>query len=155
MANEENKIVDGETEPITPEEQIKLDAKKRQEDAVKYQEERMEKVVIFAREKLLPFLKEKNKSIDESKRIVESLAIVINQGLFQLMTTTTVKDLDLPSKINSNYPEAEEFLALIAGMENDNMQDTVESLQWMGQKIDAEIKKENKTRLFNELGIDF
>jgi hypothetical protein len=148
--SEDKKIVEGETKELTPEEL----QKQKMEEVKKIQDARMEEIVITAREKILPFLKEKNKTIEESKRIVETLAITVNQGLYLLMKEFTVAKLELLDKINKDYPDYDCFVELIKIMEGSTMEMAIESLQWISQKMDAIIKEENKKRDFMALGMD-
>jgi|ERR1035437_7195834 hypothetical protein len=116
---------------------------------------RMEKIVITAREKLLPFLKSKNRSVNESTRVMQSMAVTIQQGLFELMKTNNVSVLNLRDKVNEKYPDYEQFIELIDLMEPETLEYAIESLQWMGSKIEAVITAENKVRTFEELNLDF
>lgn len=127
----------------------------RMAEAEAHQNERMEKIVIFAREKLLPYLSKINVNVEESKRCMESLAITIQQGLFLLMKETMVSHLDLKGKINEDYPDYEKFIELLDMVDGETMEDAIESLQWMSKKIEATLKEETKVKAFNDLGLTF
>jgi hypothetical protein len=122
---------------------------------MKQREDEMEKIVVFAREKLLPYLKEQNKSVNDCKIILESLAMTIQQGLFQLLRDNNTSTLKLREKITEEHPYAKDSLGIIGLIENETMMLGVESLQWMAAKIDAILKDENKERKFNDLNINF
>lgn len=129
--------------------QLAMEEMERQND------ERMEKIVITAREKLLPFLTRKNRSVEESKRVMQSMAVTIQQGLFQLMKTNNVDVLNLREKVNESYPDYEQFIELIDLMEPETLEYAIEALQWMGSKIEKVVSDENKARLFEDLKLDF
>lgn len=118
-------------------------------------EDHMEQVVVLAREKILPYLKERNKNVEESKRSIEMLSITINQGLFLLMKSTLVSALELKEKVNPNFPDHNAFIQLIELLEGETMENAIEVLQWMNSKIDAVLKTETKERDFASLNIDF
>lgn len=141
-------VSDGEVAKKTPQ-QLAMEEMERQNNV------RMENIVITAREKLLPFLKEQDFSVEESQRVMESLAVTVQQGLFMLMKTTLVETLDLKGKINENYPNYEVFHALLDQINPLTMEDGIEALQWMAKKIDAELKKEQKERKFSDLNLEF
>ena len=138
-----------------------LDAQKKAgEEAQKKKEDQMRRVVNFSREKLLPFLKKYNLSVDKSKFPLEIAAMTIQQSQYNLMEKTKISELGIieMAEISSRkYPENKleclvELLNIVADM---NMADAIETLQWMVAKMDAVIKEENKKRDFNSLNIDF
>jgi hypothetical protein len=135
------------------------DAQKAQEalqqEQIKRQEEQMEKVVVFARETILPFLKDKNFNVDATKIFCDTLAVTIQQGMFNLVVDRKVSELDLLGKISDKFPNAAEFRGLIELINDSTLQQAIETLQWMTRKIDAVLKEENKKRDFVALNLEF
>lgn len=125
-----------------------------------YQTERMEKIVIFAREILMPILSRKDLPIEKTKILLENLAVTIQQGLHTLMSKTSVKELgikELLLEAKEKHPNSgvEDFIEVIEACESATMQDSVESLQWLAQKIDAEVKALTKDKPFTEIVKEF
>ncbi len=127
----------------------------QQKAQIKKQEEQMEKVVTIAREKINPFLKEKNFNIDATKVFCDTLAITIQQGMFNLVVDRKVEELDLLGKITDKFPNADEFRGLITLVNDLTLQEAIETLQWMSRKVDAVVKEENKKRDFVDLKLEF
>jgi len=118
-------------------------------------EKRQEETVINARELILPILKSKNLSVDQSKLICDLLAIAIQQGQFELLKEHKVSDLKLLDFISDEYPQSETVRELLGSISGMNMLDSINSLQWMVAKMNKIIEDENKLRKFEELKLDF
>lgn len=120
----------------------------------KAQEERINAIMATA-EKVLPLLKGKEKSVSATKIQCDTLAVVLNQSLYSLMRKTIVKDLDLAGKLKlQDGSEKDEWNALLAVLENENLETATEAMQWLSSKIDSVLKDETKTRMFDDLGIE-
>jgi len=118
-------------------------------------EKRQEETVINARELILPILKSKNLSVEQSKLICDLLAIAIQQGQFELLKEHKVSDLKLLDFISDEYPQSETVRELLSSISGMNMLDSINSLQWMVAKMNKIIEDENKLRKFEELKLDF
>jgi len=118
-------------------------------------EKRQEETVINARELILPILKSKNLSVEQSKLICDLLAIAIQQGQFELLKEHKVSDLKLLDFISDEYPQSETVRELLGSISGMNMLDSINSLQWMVAKMNKIIEDENKLRKFEELKLDF
>jgi len=123
----------------------------RRAEIQKIQEERINAIINLVRDKLYPALKDEGRTINEIKVVCESLAVTINQGLYLIMKEKTVGDLDLQSKISDKFTERDLWLKLIELINEVPLDTAIESLQWIGQKIQAVINEENQKRPFNDL----
>lgn len=117
------------------------------------QEKRMEEVVIQARE-LLPILENANFSVDKTKNAINTLAVTLQQAVYWLMKDNTVAALKLEEKVDKNFPEHEFYLELIAKIQTLPLDLATETLQWMGEKITAIQREEDRRREFKELGMN-
>jgi hypothetical protein len=136
---DEKKIIDKESTPV------ELTDREKEQEAI----------VCFSRDKIIPFLKDKNKDIESSKLMLDTLAVVIQQGMFEVMRKTTIRDLGLLEKIKENFPDAENYKELITLINNETMMMGTEVLQWTNEKIGALLKEENKKRNITDLNLEF
>lgn len=125
------------------------------EKAKKAQEEWQEKIVILAREKIVPELKLQNKTIPETRLLLQTIAVAIQQGQYEVMKKFSLKDLKLEEKITDDYSEKDRWLKMLEILGDVSMLDSIEVLQWMDAKIDSLLKLEQKERLVSELPLDF
>lgn len=159
--SEEKKLEEGvpeklespETGPSEAEMQEK--AKEAAAKAQADQEAKMERIVIIAREQLLPLAKKYNLNIEETKQLFDVLAVSLNQSLYFLMKDTNVATLRMSEKINPEVPGSERWLEVLDTIKALPLDQAIESLQWITQKIDATLKDENKARTFEDLKLDF
>jgi hypothetical protein len=133
---------------------VKTPEQIQKEEQLKKVQERQEKIVIFAREKLLPILKTKNLSIDQSKMVCELLAIALNQGQMELLAEHKVADLKLLDFIQDKYPQSETVREIINTINESPMNESINGLQWMVEKMNKMIEDENKNRKFEELKME-
>lgn len=117
--------------------------------------ERQEEIVINARNIVLPVLKEKDISVEDSKLVCDLLAVVLQQGQVTLLSEHKVSDLKLLDMIKDEYPQSEIVRELITKIEGMTMMEGINMLQWMVSKINKTVEDENKGRKFTDLGIDF
>jgi hypothetical protein len=87
--------------------------------------------------------------------MLDTLAVVIQQGMFEVMRKTTIRDLGLLEKIKENFPDAENYKELITLINNETMMMGTEVLQWTNEKIGALLKEENKKRNITDLNLEF
>lgn len=123
------------------------------EEARKQQEAQVEAIMEVVKTKVLPELAKNDETINETKVLVESMAVALNQSLYGLMRKTTVGDLEMKQHLSPDYPGREKWEKLIDNLENIPLDVAIESLQWTGAKIDSVIKNENKNRKFLDLNI--
>lgn len=128
---------------------------KEQKKAQKKIDDKQERIVIAARENILPILKEKNLSIDQSKLICDLLAVAIQQGQYELLSKHNVCDLKLLDYISDDYPQSETVREILGKINDMNMLESINTLQWMTAKMNKVIEDENKERKFEELKLDF
>jgi hypothetical protein len=147
-ANEQT-IKDDAVEPTM--EEIMANAKEAQLKAI---QEKQEAVVIIAREKILPILKENNPCIEDAKLICDTLAIAIMQGQYQLLKDHKVEDLKLLDIIKEGYPGYKTVCEIVKAINNESMELGIEGLQWFVEKIKKMIEDENKDRKFEELKME-
>jgi hypothetical protein len=128
---------------------------KASQEAQKAQEARMEQIVVTAREKILPYLEDKDLTYKETKMLLESLAMTLQQGAFKIMKDYTVKKLGLINEINDNFPGKDNWIGMIKLIEKMSLLEAAETLQWMNEKVEATLKDQNNPKKFTELGIKF
>ena len=133
---------------LTPEQIQKL-------EQMKLVEAKQEKIVINARESILPILKENNSSVDKSKMACDVLQIAISQGQFELLKQHTVGDLKLLDLIKEDYPESKIIRSILEKINGLSMEEGISCLQWMVEKMNKVIEDENKERKFEDLKLDF
>ncbi|MCX6643583.1 MAG: hypothetical protein NT043_00015 [Candidatus Bathyarchaeota archaeon] len=114
-----------------------------------------ERTVTVAREDLLPVFKEKNLKIEEVKWLLENLSVVFSGAAQDLFSKTTVEELKLMDKLKPEYPQYENFKALLEQLGTRNTLDATNALEWLALKIEKTIKDEYKDKDYNDLGIDF
>lgn len=141
-------------EALATEAEAKAKSEARQAEMMKLQEERMEAIVIEAR-KILPFVTEANRTVDKTKIMLETLAVTLQQGVYNLMRENKVSALKLKEKIDVSYPDYEVYLPILDLVDDLPLDLAVECLQWLSEKIKAVQKEEDKKREFISLGIDF
>jgi hypothetical protein len=127
--------------------------KKEQEEQMKKLAEKQENIVIYAREKLLPILEEKNPSINDAKLICDTLAVAIMQGQFQLLKDHKVEDLKLLELIKEDYPQYDTVIEIVKSINDLSMEYGVEVCQWFTEKIKKMVEDENKDRAFKDLKV--
>lgn len=125
-----------------------------QEKMQAIQEERMEKIVLKARE-ILPLITEADKTLDKTKIMLETMAVTLQQGVYYLMRDNTVEALKLEEKIDKNFPDYEVYLPILALLKDVPLDLATESLQWLSEKIKAVQKEEDKKRNFKDLNLEF
>ena len=125
------------------------------DEAKKKQEAEMEKVVVTARNKLLPYIKTADKNIEETQKILGNLANVIQQSVYTVMRETIVSSLKITERINEKYPWYKEFTDLLEILQAEDMLIAIESLQWLEAKIKKVISDENQKRTIKDINIDF
>lgn len=134
------------------------EAAKRQREAMemakKAQEEQINELMGVVKEKIFPELVRQDETIDDTKILVESLAVALNQGLYLLMKKTKVSEIGIKEQLSPDYPGREKWAAMLDLLADVSLGTAIESLQWMGAKADATIKAENKNRKFVDLNID-
>ena len=136
------------------------EVKKEKTEAEKLQEAKMEKIVIFAREVLMPVIKKADKNLEKSKILLDTMAVAIQQGMHEILAKTMVKELTLKKLLKETQaknPDAgvEDFILITEACEEYTMQEAVEGLQWLASKIDAEVKNLVKDKPFSEVVKDF
>jgi len=135
---------------------FKLTAEQIQKiEQMKLVEAKQEKIVINAREIILPILKENNTSVNKSKMACDVLQIAISQGQFELLKQHKVCDLNLLDLIKEDYPESKIVRSLIEKINDLSMEEGISALQWMVEKMNKVIEDENKDRKFEDLNLDF
>lgn len=140
---------------MSPDQPSKEEQAKIADAMKKAQEERMERVVVLAREILLPVAKEMNKDVEATKVFFAILSQTLQQSMMMVMSEKNVSDLELENKINHKVPDADAVLGLLTALQKCNIGEAIEALQWMGQKIESVVISENKKRSFEDLNIDF
>lgn len=133
---------------LSPEQLQQLEQKKALEA-------RQEQIVIAARERILPILKENNSSVASSKLVCDLLHIAINQGQFQLLKDNTVADLKLLDYITDGYPEVKLVREILEKINDMKLEESITTLQWMVEKMNKVLEDENKDRKFEDLKLDF
>ena len=133
---------------LTPEQIQKI-------EQMKLVEAKQEKIVINAREIILPILKDNNVSVNKSKMACDVLQIAISQGQFELLKQHTVGDLKLLDLIKEDYPESAIIRSLIEKINDLSMEEGISCLQWMVEKMNKVIEDENKDRKFEDLKLNF
>ena len=118
-------------------------------------EEKQERIVINAREKILPVLKSNELKIQYAKLVCNTLAIAISQGQFDLLKKHKVSDLNLLDLIKEGYPQYDTVVELIKNLNDFSMEEAINCLQWMTEKINKLVEEENEKRSIIELGLDF
>lgn len=135
--------------------------KKQLEDrkaAEKYAEERMEKIVVFCREKILPILSKNDFTIEKTKHPLEILGVTIQQAFNNKMAQMKVSETGIfeifkESKEKNPSQILDDMGSILEILRDETVQDAIESLQWFIQKIDTVIKEEGKKRQFSSLNI--
>ncbi len=145
-----------ETKEIVVEEPVEVEEteeQKRAKELLAVEEARMSDIIETVREKVFPVVAKHNKTVPETKIIVESLAMVIQQGLYQIMKEYKVSALGLSTKYQDMHPDYAVIMELLSNLQDENLLMAIESLQWMGSKMDQTLKEENKERTFESLNI--
>lgn len=116
---------------------------------------KQEKIVINARKLILPILKKNNLTVEHSKQVCDVLAVVLQQGQFNLAQKHKVADLKLLEEITDQYPEYASIKEIVTAINDMSTTDGINVLQWMLAKINKVIEDENKKRSFDDLNLDF
>jgi hypothetical protein len=127
----------------------------QKEEQIKALEAKQEKIVINAREIILPILKDNNSSVNNSKMACDVLQIAISQGQFELLKKHKVDDLKLLDLIKEDYPESKIIRGILEKIGDLSMEEGISALQWMVEKMNKVIEDENKDRKFEDLKLDF
>lgn len=114
-----------------------------------------EKIVINARERLLPIFNEMNLTIKQSKDLPDNMAAVVSAGMYELMNRFTVKEIDLMSKLSPEYPGYTEFKTIIEAVEDLTISEAITSLQWFSEKVKKTSEDQYNDKPYKDLGIDF
>lgn len=127
--------------------------KKQMEAQKKAVEAKQEAIVVFSREKLLPFFNEKERPLTEVNMMLDVLSTTINQGIYKIMEKATVSELELKQALVDS--KNEDYKAILDILDDVKMDLAIESLQWLREKIKKQLSDENKDRMFSSLKLDF
>lgn len=114
-----------------------------------------EMAVENARNRLLPYLKEKNLKIKDLEWMLGNIGFLVESAVYTKVSKFNIKDIGLLEVLKDEYPHVDHFRAILEAYGDVTATEATLSFQWFAQLIKKTIQEENKDREFNDLKIDF
>lgn len=117
-------------------------------------DENVKRLREFVKTKFHPYMLDVSTDIEHAKILLQSLNVAVMTAFDSKKSTTTIDDLKLISMLSDNE-EANKFKGLLELLATENIKDFTSIIDGYQQAIEAELKKENKTRPLSDVKVQF
>lgn len=130
--------------------QLKEEIKKRQEIEEKNKAERL-----FIKTRIYPLLIKYSESIDDSKALLTTISIPLEQSYMNKMNDFKVSDMKLDEQVDKTNRRAQFFIDILEEIKDLPLMDGINCLNRYINEIDRLVKKEINERSFDTLKMEW